>query len=144
MGSKEKGVEEFQTAMDQPIDIEFNKHQLMLRMSFIDEEVAELREEVMNAIEELTTSSFVSQKLHTKIIKELCDVMYVISGFAVTFGLPIDEAFSRIHKSNMSKMVDGKPVKNEQGKVLKGPNYNPPNLNDLVAKQLDFFKGRAF
>ena len=98
----------------------------------------------MNAIEELTTSSFVSQKLHTKIIKELCDVMYVISGFAVTFGLPIDEAFSRIHKSNMSKMVDGKPVKNEQGKVLKGPNYNPPNLNDLVAKQLDFFKGRAF
>ena len=139
MSIREMSVQEFQVAMDQPIDINFTKHQLMLRMSLIDEEVSELREEVMNAIEQLTESDRVSQPIHTQIIKELCDVMYVISGFAVTFGLPVDEAFSRIHKSNMSKMVDGKPLKNTEGKVLKGPNYAPPVLNDLVAKQLELF-----
>lgn len=42
-------------------------------------------------------------------------------------------AFSRVHKSNMSKLGDdGKPIKREDGKVLKGPNYQPPNLSDLV------------
>jgi predicted HAD superfamily Cof-like phosphohydrolase len=44
----------------------------------------------------------------------------------------LDEALDRVHKSNMSKLVDGKPLKRDDGKVLKGPNYKPPYLADLV------------
>ena len=58
--------------------------------------------------------------------------MYVVSGFAVTFGLSVTPAFNRVHESNMSKLVDGKPLLNDWGKVQKGENYKPPNMEDLV------------
>jgi predicted HAD superfamily Cof-like phosphohydrolase len=108
-------------------------------MSFIDEEVKELRDEVLAAVKELETNNTVSHKVCVNLLKELGDVMYVASGFAVTFGLPISRAFDRIHNSNMSKMVDGKALKNDQGKVMKGPNYKPPILDDLVSDQLELF-----
>jgi predicted HAD superfamily Cof-like phosphohydrolase len=44
----------------------------------------------------------------------------------------LDEALRRVHHSNLSKLVDGKPLRREDGKVLKGPNYCPPDLLDLV------------
>ena len=65
-------------------------------------------------------------------LKELCDIMYVVSGFAVTFGMPVQPAFVRVHKSNMSKLVDGKPVVDAGGKVLKGENYEPPTMEGLI------------
>ena len=77
--------------------------------------------------------------MRVNILKELGDVMYVASGFAVTFGLPISRVFDRIHASNMSKMVNGKAIKNDEGKVMKGPNYTPPLLGDLVSEQLELF-----
>ena len=68
-----------------------------------------------------------------KLLKELADLQYVLSGYAVTFGIDLDTAFSLVHHSNMSKLgVDGKPIKREDGKVIKGPNYSPPNLSKLV------------
>ncbi len=65
-------------------------------------------------------------------LKELADLVYVCFQYAATRGWPLDEALDRIYASNMSKLVDGKPAYREDGKVLKGPNYKPPYLEDLV------------
>ena len=66
-------------------------------------------------------------------LKELADLVYVCYQYAANMGWDLDEAMYRVHESNMSKLdEDGKPIYREDGKVLKGPNYKPPNLEDLV------------
>ena len=66
-------------------------------------------------------------------LKELADLVYVCYQYAENMGWFLDEALDRVHVSNMSKLgEDGLPVYREDGKVLKGPNYEPPNLNDLI------------
>ena len=66
-------------------------------------------------------------------LKELADLVYVCYQYAANMGWSLDEALDRVHKSNMSKLgEDGKPVYREDGKVLKGPNYKPPTLTDLI------------
>ena len=66
-------------------------------------------------------------------LKELADLVYVCYQYAANLGWDLDETLDRVHKSNLSKLgEDGKPIYREDGKVLKGPNYQPPNLNDLV------------
>jgi len=65
-------------------------------------------------------------------LKELADLVYVCYQYAENMGWFLDEALDRVHQSNMSKLgEDGKPIYREDGKVLKGPNYKPPNLEDL-------------
>ena len=65
-------------------------------------------------------------------LKELADLVYVCYQYAENMHWFLDEALNRIHESNMSKLdEDGKPIRREDGKVLKGPNYKPPNLEDL-------------
>lgn len=89
----------------------------MLRWNLIKEEY----EEVVDA----------SEPAH--LLKELADLVYVTYGFAATFGWNLDEAVRRVHASNMSKLGDdGQPIYREDGKVLKGPHYEAPDLNDLV------------
>jgi len=71
--------------------------------------------------------------LQTEVLKELSDVVFVCYQFAATFGLDLDTAMQRVFDSNMSKLgEDGKPIYREDGKVLKGPDYKPPNLDDLL------------
>ena len=71
--------------------------------------------------------------LHADALKELADLVYVCYQYAENMGWFLDEALDRVHKSNMSKLgADGKPIYREDGKVLKGPNYKPPNLEDLI------------
>jgi predicted HAD superfamily Cof-like phosphohydrolase len=65
-------------------------------------------------------------------LKELSDLVYVCYQFAAARGWDLDQALERVHQSNMTKLVDGKCLKNSAGKVLKGPYYTPPFLNDLV------------
>ena len=66
-------------------------------------------------------------------LKELADLVYVCYQYAANLGWDLDEAMHRVHQSNMSKLDEyGKPIYREDGKVLKGPNYKPPNLEDLV------------
>lgn len=66
------------------------------------------------------------------LIKELADLVYVTYGYAATFGWNLDEAVRRVHASNMSKLdAQGEPIFREDGKVLKGPNYKEPYLEDL-------------
>ena len=72
---------------------------------------------------------------HSKenLLKELADLVYVLYGYAATYGLNLDEAVRRVHESNMSKLDDnGEPVRRADGKVLKGPNYKEAELGDLI------------
>ena len=67
-------------------------------------------------------------------LKELADLVYVCYQYAENMEWDLDEALKRVHNSNMSKLgLDGKPIRRADGKVLKGPNYQPPNLIDLVS-----------
>ena len=66
-------------------------------------------------------------------LKELADLVYVCYQYAENMGWFLDEALDRVHLSNMSKLgKDGKPIYREDGKVLKGPDYEPPTLMDLI------------
>ena len=69
------------------------------------------------------------------VAKELADLLYVVYGAGANFGLPMDSVFDAVHNSNMSKLgEDGKPIKREDGKILKGPNYRPVDLSWIDRK----------
>ena len=69
----------------------------------------------------------------TDALKELADLVYVCYQYAENMNWFLDEALNRVHESNMSKLgEDGKPIYRDDGKVLKGPNYKPPDLSDLI------------
>ena len=74
-----------------------------------------------------------SPQIHADCLKELADLVYVCYQFAANMGWDLDRAMDLVHESNMSKLAEyGKPIFREDGKVLKGPNYSPPNLEELV------------
>ena len=62
----------------------------------------------------------------------IVDIDYVNTGAAVTFGLDLEAGFNEVHASNMSKFVDGKALKDDLGKVIKGPNYWAPDLTKFI------------
>ena len=64
----------------------------------------------------------------------LTDILYVTYGAGHAFGIDLDKCFKEVQNSNMSKLgLDGKPIYNDKGKVMKGPNYFKPNLSKFVA-----------
>lgn len=66
-------------------------------------------------------------------LKELADLVYVCWQYAANMHWDLDAALDRVHESNMSKLgEDGLPIFRDDGKVLKGPNYTPPDLSDLI------------
>jgi phosphoribosyl-ATP pyrophosphohydrolase len=86
------------------------------------------RKLIMEEFEELISAPYLDE-----VMKEACDLLYVVLGMFVEFGWDVEEAFSRVHESNMSKLGDdGNPIYREDGKVLKGPNYEKADLSDLV------------
>jgi len=92
--------------------------------------IVEEFKEFLEAENQLLTGFVVNA---TDTLKELADLVYVCYQYAENLGWDLDEALNRVHRSNMSKLgEDGKPIYREDGKVLKGPNYQPPNLSDLV------------
>jgi len=63
----------------------------------------------------------------------ICDLIYVLCGTAVSFGIPLDECFAEVQRSNMSKLgEDGQPIKRKDGKILKGPNFSKPDLRSII------------
>lgn len=73
-----------------------------------------------------------------EIADALGDIMYIAYGTGITYGLPMDEIFNEIHRSNMSKLgADGKPIRREDGKLLKGPNFSPPDIAGIIAKHIE-------
>ena len=100
---------------------------------FPDEKITSLRFDLIN--EEL---SELRDAIDRKDIKEvadaLTDILYVTYGAGHAFGINLDKCFKEVQSSNMSKLgIDGKPIYNEKGKVMKGPNYFKPNLKKFVA-----------
>jgi predicted HAD superfamily Cof-like phosphohydrolase len=119
-------VQEFNQAMGvkhnmEPINIVF-------RFSLIQEELEEALAEVVD-----DANNTIEPVNRQKLAKELADLLYVVYGAADSFDIDVDEAFRRVHASNMSKLgEDGKPVRREDGKVLKGPNYQAPDMSFVV------------
>lgn len=68
-----------------------------------------------------------------KVADALADMMYVIVGTALVYGIPIEQVFREVHRSNMTKLwPDGTPHLREDGKVLKGPNYRKPDIAAIL------------
>ena len=90
-------------------------------------------EEFKEFLEAEATLYLSAKKNKAECLKELADLVYVCYQYAANLGWDLDEAMDRVHQSNMSKLDEyGKPIYRDDGKVLKGPNYTPPNLEDLV------------
>lgn len=67
----------------------------------------------------------------------LADLDYVVQGANLVFGLPARQVFKEVHRSNMSKLgADGRPVKRADGKIMKGPDYSPPNIWPIIARAI--------
>jgi predicted HAD superfamily Cof-like phosphohydrolase len=93
---------------------------MKLRLDLIKEELSELEE-----------------AMKTKNLKEvadaLTDILYVTYGAGYAYGIDLDQCFKEVQRANMSKLdKDGKPIYNDQGKVMKGPNYTKPDLSKFV------------
>ena len=122
-------VEEFHVKFDclrnsKPTMI--SKDIMELRIALIEEELDELREGIAN--EDLV-----------EIADALTDLLYVIYGTGHSYGLPLDQCFAEVHRSNMTKLgEDGKPMRRSDGKILKGVNYTPPNLKSIVDNGVPF------
>lgn len=110
---------EFRRAMGQPIYTQSAATE-DLQLRLIEEELGEFRQEVLR---------FGSPR---DILKELADLVFVSYQFAAAKGWDLDEALDRVYESNMSKLVNGVPLRREDGKILKGPAYKAPDLSVLV------------
>lgn len=66
------------------------------------------------------------------VAKELADIIYIVCGTAVSYGIPLDKVFAEVHRSNMDKLVDGKVIYRDDGKVLKPDGWQPPNIGQFV------------
>ena len=106
--------------------------EVKLKPSFSTEKINELRYNLIK--EELDEFK---QALENKDLLEaadaLTDILYVTYGAGHAFGIDLDSCFEEVQNSNMSKLGnDGKPIRNEAGKVMKGPNYYKPDLSKFV------------
>ena len=91
-----------------------------LRISLIEEELKEFKEAML-------------KKNLEQVADALTDILYVTYGAGHALGINLDNCFQEVQKSNMSKLGnDGKPIYNEHGKVMKGPNYFKPDLNKFL------------
>ena len=100
---------------------------LGMQLGLIEEEGNEFKEAILAWVEAPSKEA----KAHA--LKELADLVYVCYQMAAFLGVDLDEALDRVHASNMSKVDDdGNPVFNTFGKVMKGPNYREPDLDNLV------------
>ena len=100
---------------------------------FPDDKITSLRYELIK--EELTElEEAIKQKDIKEVADALTDILYVTYGAGHAFGIDLDKCFAEVQSSNMSKLgSDGKPIYNNKGKVMKGPNYFKPNLSKFVA-----------
>ena len=116
-------VGDFMEAFGQDVNIEptwpdFSTREL--RLELIQEEVDALGEAM-------------DQRDMVCIADALTDILYVVYGTGHSYGIDLDECFQEVHSSNMSKLgEDGKPIRRDDGKILKGPNYFEPDLESIL------------
>ena len=103
------------------------------KANFPDEKITSLRYDLIT--EEVKELEEAIKKRDIKEVADaLTDILYVTYGAGHSFGINLDKCFEEVQNSNMSKLgTDGKPIYNEKGKVMKGPNYFKPNLSKFVA-----------
>ena len=122
-------VKEFMTVFGQEVKEEPkfpNDNTVNARIDLIHEEFDELKQAIYS-------DKARNEGTLVTIADALTDILYVTYGMAHSFGIDIDECFRTVHVSNMSKLdEDGKPIYRDDGKVLKGPNYRPPNLKEIM------------
>ena len=122
MSNMYKDVKEFQTAVGQNIGVKPelpDPAERELRLRLLKEEYEEyIQGECKNDVE--------------NIAKELADIIYIVCGTAASYGIPLDKVFAEVHKSNMAKLVDGKPVRRADGKILKPDGWRPPDIKSIL------------
>ena len=103
------------------------------KTEFPEEKIVKLRYDLINEeLEELQDA--IKDKNMLEIADALTDILYVTYGAGHAFGIDLDKCFDEVQKSNMSKLdLNGKPIYNESGKVMKGPNYFKPDLSKFVS-----------
>ena len=103
------------------------------KAGFPDDKITSLRYELIKEeLDELKVA--IDSKDIKEVADALTDILYVTYGAGHAFGINLDKCFEEVQNSNMSKLgSDGKPVYNDKGKVMKGPNYFKPDLNKFVA-----------
>ena len=99
---------------------------------FPDDKTMKLRYDLIK--EELNELEYAMKTKNLKEIADaLTDILYVTYGAGFAYGIDLDKCFKEVQRANMSKLgEDGKPIFNEKGKVMKGPNYREPNLKQFV------------
>jgi len=125
----QKALRRFHEACELALD-EYrpSRELLQLRYRLISEESEEAAAEFSDAL----WRGQLTDEVRVRLTKELADILYVVYGAGVSFGIDLDHAFAAVHESNLSKLVDGKPLKDAGGKVQKGPNYQPPDAEELA------------
>lgn len=121
MKQAQQQVKEFmlkaeQICPDNPVDSNWSLQEF--RASLIQEELDE----------------YLDADFNIEIADAIADLLYVVIGTAVAHGIDIEPIFNEVHRSNMSKFIDG--YKREDGKWIKGPSYSPANLEPLIQKQM--------
>lgn len=108
----------------------FNHHIEEHPTSVVPDNVFELRVKLMREELNETIAAMVDENL-VEIADGLADLLYVVFGTAISYGIPIDEIFTEVHRSNMTKSMlkDEKSIK---GKTLKGENWEPPRIHDIL------------
>jgi NTP pyrophosphatase (non-canonical NTP hydrolase) len=120
-------VRQFMEAVGQDCDRRLESGPLLdLRLRLIQEEYTELLESLQTCLEQRSPSTTAD------VFKEMADLLYVLHGFCITFGIPIDAIFERVHQSNLSKLQDGQPRFRADGKLLKSDRYYAPQFDDLA------------
>ena len=102
------------------------------KTEFPKEKIVKLRYDLINEeLEELQDA--IKDRNMLEIADALTDILYVTYGAGHAFGIDLDKCFNEVQESNMSKLgSDGKPIYNESGKVMKGPNYFKPDLSKFL------------
>ena len=106
--------------------------EVKMKPSFSTEKINKLRIDLIKEeLEELTEA--MNNKDLLEVADALTDILYVTYGAGHAFGIDLDKCFDEVQNSNMSKLdKNGKPIYNESGKVMKGPNYFKPDLSKFV------------
>lgn len=128
-------VVDFNKKMEVPgykhyLDIPLKDWELAIKL--IKEEYREFLEEVEFSGETIPLSQIVPEN----VIKECADILYVVHGIFYRMGIDADAVFKKVHEANLTKLGDdGKPVRREDGKIIKSENYVPCDLSDFVLAQ---------
>ena len=108
------------------------RQEVKTKSSFPNKKIVQLRYDLIKEeLDELSVA--IKEKNIIEVADALTDLLYVVYGAGHSFGIDLDKCFAEVQRSNLSKLdIDGKPIYNENGKVMKGPNYSKPNLKQFL------------